>query len=366
MRNLECRGVIGSMKPYVPGRTIDDVKREYGLSEAVKLASNENPLGCSPKAKEAVIRSLAETCYYPDGNCTGLRALLSESLGVEPGEIVFGCGADEIITTAGKVFINPGDECITSAVTFSQYEASTVSMGGVMIFAPMKNNANDLDAIYERITDKTRIIFLANPNSPTGTMFNADEQIAFLEKVPPGVLVMIDEAYADFVTDTSFPRTLPLIKKYKNLMLVKTFSKIFGLASLRIGYGIADETITRMYDRIRPPFSVSIQGQAAAAAAFSDRDFVKMSYENNRASMDYYCRELDGMGIYHIPSQANFVTADTGRDCRLVFQALMRKGYIVRPCHVFGMGDSWIRVTMGTMEQMTGFVSALKEVLSEL
>jgi len=365
MQPVEHRKVIDPMRPYVPGRPIEDVQREFGLTSVVKLASNENPLGCSPKAREAVLASLAESSYYPDGNCTNLRARLSETLGVKPGEIVFGCGADEIIGMTGKVFVNPGDECITASATFSQYEASAVSMGGVMVFAPMKNNAYDLNAIYDRITDKTRVIFLANPNNPTGTMFTAEEEIAFLEKVPPRVFLLIDEAYAEFVADPSYPQTLPLLKKYKNIMLVKTFSKIYGLASLRIGYGIADEAIIGLYEKIRPPFNVTIQGQAAALAALSDQEFAEESFRNNRRVMDYYCHELDRMGVNYIPGQTNFIATDTGRDSRGVFQALMKRGYIVRPCYIFGMGDSWIRVTIGTMEQMKGFVEALKEALSE-
>jgi len=363
---VEYRESIEPMKPYVPGRPIEDVQREFGLANVVKLASNENPLGCSPKARDAVIESLTESGYYPDGNCTKLRAYLSVFLGVAPGELVFGCGADEIIAMAGKVFVNPGDECITAAETFSQYKASTLSMGGVMVYAPMKNNTYDLDAILQRITDKTRVIFLANPNNPTGTMFTQAEQLAFLEKVPSRVFVMIDEAYSEFVSDPSYPQTLPLLKKYKNIMLVKTFSKVYGLASLRIGYGIADESIIKLFEKIRPPFNVTIQGQAAALAALQDREFVQSSYKNNLEAMDYYYHEMDSMGLSYIPSQTNFVTTDTGRDSREVFQALMKKGYIVRPCYIFGMGNTWIRVTMGTLEQMKGFVKALKEVLSIL
>ena len=363
MQTIEYRECIEPMAPYIPGRPIEEVQHEFGLANVVKLASNENLLGCSPKAKEAVIASLDNSNFYPDGNCTKLREHLSKSLDVAPDEIIFGCGADEIIAMAGKVFVKPGDECITAVQTFSQYEASALSMGGVMVFAPMKDNAYDLHAIYERITDKTKIIFLANPNNPTGTMFTSEEQLRFLNKVPAHILVFIDEAYAEYVADPSYPQTLPLLKEFKNVMLVKTFSKIYGLASYRVGYGIADKEIIRLFEKIRPPFNVTVQGQAAALAAYQDTDFKRMSFENNRAAMEYYCGELDSMGLSYIPSQANFVTADTGRDSREVFQALMKKGYIVRPTYVFGMGKTWIRVTIGTLEQMKGFVGALKEVL---
>ncbi|MDR1559628.1 MAG: histidinol-phosphate transaminase [Clostridiales bacterium] len=362
---VEYRKSIDPMAPYVPGRPIEDVQREFDLERVVKLASNENPLGCSPKAREAVIDSLDQSNYYPDGNCTRLRERLSETLGVKQGEIVFGAGADEVLAMIGKVFINPGDECVTASVTFSQYEASAVSMGGVMVFAPMKNNAYDLDAIYERITEKTKIIFLANPNNPTGTMFTAAEQESFLAKIPSRVLIVIDEAYAEFADDPSYPETLPLLKKYKNIILIKTFSKIYGLASLRVGYGIADEEIIQLFEKIRPPFNVTIQGQAAALAALDDQDFVRESFENNRAGMEYFCRELDAVGLPYIPSQANFVTVDVKRDSREVFHELMKRGYIVRTGYVFGLDISWIRVTIGTLEQMRGFVGTLKEVLSE-
>jgi histidinol-phosphate aminotransferase len=361
---VEYRKSIEPMAPYVPGRPIEDVQREFNLEKVIKLASNENPLGSSPKVREALIASLEQSNYYPDGNCTRLRERLSQTLSVKPDEIVFGAGADEVLAMIGKVFVNPGDECVTAAVTFSQYEASAVSMGGAMVFVPMKNNAYDLDAIYKRLTEKTKVVFLANPNNPTGTMFSAAEQENFLKKVPSRVLVVIDEAYAEFATDPSYPQTLSMLKKYKNIMLVKTFSKIYGLASLRVGYGIADRGIIQLFEKIRPPFNVTIQGQAAALAALDDQGFVRDSFENNRAAMDYYCGELDSMGLPYIPSQANFVTTDVQRDSREVFQALMKKGYIVRPGYGFGLA-SWIRVTIGTIPQMRGFVGALKEALSE-
>jgi histidinol-phosphate aminotransferase len=353
------------MAPYVPGRPVEDVKKEFGLTQVIKLASNENPLGCSLKAKEAAVTSLEESNLYPDGSCAKLRNLLAESLSVKPTELVFGCGADEVIAMAGKVFISPGDECITGAVTFSQYAASAASMGGVMVYAPLKNHTYDLDAILERVTDKTKIIFLANPNNPTGSAFNAGAQEAFLEKVPPRVLVVIDEAYAEFVTDPHYPRTLPMLQKYKNLMLIKTFSKVYGLASYRVGYGIADESIIALFEKIRPPFNVSAQAQAAAYAAYQDQDFVRASFRVNEQSLAFTCRALEEMGLRYTPSQANFIWMDCGKDSRVVFLDLMKKGYIIRPGYALapGSGETYLRVTMGTLEQMEGFIGALKEAL---
>ncbi|MDR1913804.1 MAG: histidinol-phosphate transaminase [Clostridiales bacterium] len=357
---INYRQTIKPMTPYVPGRPIEDVKREFGLTDVVKLASNENPLGCSPRAKEAIIKSLKDTNYYPDGNCTKLRDLLAKSLGIKPTEIVFGCGADEVLAMVGKVFVNPGDECITGEETFSQYAASVVSMDGVMIYAPMKNHAFDLDAIISKITDKTKVIFIANPNNPTGSAFTQAEEEVFLKKVPSNIVVVMDEAYAEFASDPDYPQTLDMLRKYKNVILIKTFSKIYGLASLRVGYGIADENLINLFEKVRPPFNVTIQAQEAAYAAYLDRDFVRKAYENNRSAIDYYCKEMDAIGVNYIPSQANFVMTDTGYDSLKVFYELMKKGYIVRPGAPFGM-DTWIRVTMGTLEQMRGFVRVVRD-----
>jgi histidinol-phosphate aminotransferase len=362
---IKHRVSIDPMTPYVPGRPIDEVKKAYNLSQVIKLASNENPLGFSPKAKEAVIACLCESNLYPDGNCTILRGVLAEYLGVQPTEIVFGCGADEVIAMAGKVFINPGDECITASITFSQYAASVSSMGGTMVYAPLKDEAYDLDAILNKITDKTKIIFLANPNNPTGIAFSAAAQEDFLKRVPPHIFVLIDEAYAEYATDSQFPNTLSMLPRYKNVMLLKTFSKIYGLASFRVGYGVADESIIRLFEKVRPPFNVTIQGQTAAWAALADQDFVRQSRENNTAALTYMYQALNKMGLQYIPSQANFIWMDSGKDSRVVFADLMKKGYIIRAGYALAPGEreNYLRVTMGTPPQMAGFVQALRDVL---
>jgi histidinol-phosphate aminotransferase len=350
------------MIPYVPGRSLDEVKNEYGLKEVVKLASNENPIGCSPKAKEAVIASLEESGLYPDGNCTRLRKLLSKRLAVKQTELIFGCGADELISFIGKAFINPGDECITAECTFSQYEASVCSMGGVMSYAPMKDHGFDLEAISSLVTEKTKAVFLANPNNPTGTAFTADEQNRLLEKIPSNVLAIIDEAYGEFVDMPNYPDTLALIGKYPNLIWLKTFSKIYGLASLRVGYAAASEEIISLMEKVRPPFNVTIQGQAAAEAAYQDAEHVSKSFLSNLSVKNSTCKALDEMGISYIPSQANFIMLDCGIDSRTAFVDLMKKGYITRPGYPFKM-DSYLRVTIGTQKQMEGFIKALGEVL---
>ncbi len=359
---MHHRTCIDPMMPYIPGKPIEDVKRELGLSEVIKIASNENPYGCSPKAKQAVVESMDNPQLYPDGNVTELRELVAARLHVNPDQLVFGCGTDEVIAMIGKVFINQGDECVTAETTFSQYVASVLSMGGVMVYAPMKHHTFDLDALLEKITPKTKLVFIANPNNPTGTMITEAEQERFMEKVPSNVLVIFDEAYAEYVTDPNYPNTLETLRQYKNAMLLKTFSKVYGLASLRVGYGVADAEVIKLFEKIRPPFNVTVQAQAAAVAAYNDTEFVKMSAEKNTDVLNYMIKSFDEMGLKFIPTQANFIMVDVKADSRQVFSDLMKKGYIVRPGAAFGM-DTYLRVTLGTAEQMHGFIKALKEVL---
>ncbi|MDR1001215.1 MAG: histidinol-phosphate transaminase [Clostridiales bacterium] len=362
---IPYRKSIEPLAPYIPGKPIEDVKREYGLTNVVKLASNENPLGCSPVAKAAVIRAMDEANYYPDGNCVALREKLAGKLGISTDEIIFGCGADEVLAMCGKVFVNEGDEAITARFTFSQYAASVESMGGKMIYAPMKDHGFDLGAIASAVTPRTKVIFVANPNNPTGTIFGKDALYKFLSDIPPRIFVVIDSAYEEYVIDPCYPSyayVKELMKKFNNIMLIKTFSKIYGLASLRVGYGVANKEIVTLFEKVRPPFNVTIQGQAAALASLDDPGFAEKTARINRESMDYYCGKIGEMGLEYIPSQANFVMTNVGRDSREVFVGLMKRGYIIRPGAPFGM-DEWIRVTMGTMEQMEGFIKALGAVL---
>jgi histidinol-phosphate aminotransferase len=336
----------------------------YGLKEVVKLASNENPLGCSPSVSEAIARTFADTSVYPDGYCTELREAVSENYGVPPGNIVFGAGTDEIIAMLGKIFINPGDECITAAVTFPQYASAVESMGGVMVYAPMLNHGYNLHAITALISPKTKLIFIANPNNPTGTYFTAREQAAFMAALPADITVVFDEAYQEYVTASDYPDTWETLKQYDNAILLKTFSKIYGLASLRVGFGVMRaETATQM-EKIRCPFNVPAQGQAAAFAALADQAFVVNSREQNRKVMSQVVQRLMDMGLYAIPSEANFLMIDVKRPSMPLFEALMKKGYIVRAGAALGM-EGWLRVTLGTESQINGFCTALTEVLGE-
>lgn len=360
---VKYRDCIPGLSAYVPGRPIDDVKREYGLGAVVKLASNENPWGCSPFAKRAYIDAADTISVYPDGNATVLKNAIAEKFGVTPDNIITGCGTDEVIYMIGKTFVDNGDECVTGEITFSQYASSVESMGGRMIYVPLKNHTFDLDGIYKKINAGTKIVFLSNPNNPTGTAYGQGEQLKFIESVPENVLIVIDEAYAEYAERPDYPETLAELKKRNNIMLLKTFSKIYGLASLRVGFGIADPDIIDKMNRVRGPFNVTTGGQLAAAAALGDREFVNNTYTENRKALEYLYKNFDEMKLNYIPSQANFVMLDIARDCREVFVELMKRGYIIRPGAPFGL-DTFIRVSTGTPAQMEGFIAALKEILT--
>ena len=371
------RKCIAPLAPYVPGRPIADVKREFGLAEVVKLASNENPWGCSPHVEPAVVRNFQESAVYPDGYCTRLRSAVSNFYGIPAEHLVFGAGTDEVIAMLGKIFIEPGDECITGAVTFSQYAAAVESMGGVMRYAPMRGHDGrpassqgerrghgfDLNALLAEISPKTKLIFIANPNNPTGTYFSQAAQDAFMAKVPPHIYVVFDEAYAEYVTAQDYPNTWETLRNYPNAMLLKTFSKVYGLAAFRVGFGVCAPAVVAEMEKIRCPFNVSLHAQTAAVAALADQHFVAESRANNAHIMEETVRRLTAMGCDCIPSQANFVMLDAKTPSRPLFEALMAKGYIIRAGAAFGM-DNYIRITIGTPPQMDGLLAALEEVLS--
>ncbi len=360
---IESRKEIEKLYPYVPGRPIDQVKKDLGLTEVIKLASNENPLGCSEKARKAIMDAFSDLMLYPDGSFSALRTLLGKKYDVSENMFIFGAGADEIIGFIGKTFISHGDEAVTAEVTFSQYAASVESMGGKMVYAPMKNLCYDLEAIAEKITDKTKIVFLTNPNNPTGSAFTALEQENLIKKIPKNILIVIDEAYAEFCNLEGFMDSVRLPLEYENVMVLRTFSKAYGLASLRIGYGIARPEIITQFEKIRPPFNVSTAAQNAACAALSDEEFLDYSVKSNREALEYSFKKLDEMGLSYVPSYTNFVLINVGRDSMEVFQKLMEKGYIIRPGKPLGI-EGHIRVTIGTIPQMEGFFKALDEILN--
>lgn len=360
---ITCRKEVELIKPYVPGKPIDDVKREYALTDVIKLASNENPLGCSKEAKDAIIKSLETPSLYPDGNCTDLRNALAQKKGVNPDQFIFGCGSDEVILLIGKAFISEGDEAITCTPSFPQYKAATLPMGGKMVEVPLKNHAFDLDGILLAINDKTKVIFIANPNNPTGTIVTKEQQIAFMKKVPRHILVVWDEAYNEYINDRNYPDTLSLMKDYDNIILLNTFSKMYGLASLRIGYGISTKETIDYLNRLRGPFNVTTQAQVAALASLDSVDFVKATFDANEASKLYTYKKCQELGLDFIKTYGNFVMIDCKLPSMELFEKLQSKGLIVRPGFYFGM-PTYQRVTLGTINQMERFFELVQEFLN--
>jgi len=355
---------VDGIHPYKPGKPIREVERELGLRHVVKLASNENPLGPSHKALRAMRRAIREAHLYPEGSSHYLVRRLSQDLGVPPEQILIGNGSNEILELLARGFLSPGDRILTSESSFLVYPILAQACGAEFTTVPMKDFRYDLDGILKAITDKTRIIFIANPNNPTGTYVTAAEVTAFLAKVPPEVIICLDEAYVDFVDAQDFPMMMEEIRRDRpNLILMRTFSKSYGLAGLRVGYAVACARMIGYLHKIRQPFNVNLVAQAAATAALDDRFFLWRTKHCVTWGRKFFYKRFREMGLRFLESQGNFVLVDTGRDADEVFKALLSRGMIVRSMKEYGL-PSWIRVSIGRRSQNTLFVRLLKECLS--
>lgn len=370
-QQLAVEGVRGLM-PYQPGKPIDELARELGLKEAdiVKLASNENPMGPSPKALAAIQAELADLTRYPDGAGFELKKALCNTLSsdayqVAPEQITLGNGSSDILDFITRVFVNDGDEIVVSQHAFAIYELVARMVGARTLAAPAKDFGHDLDAMLALIGDKTRIVFITNPNNPTGTWLTKDELTAFLDKVPERVLVLLDEAYFEYVDEAEYPDGIQLLSRYPNLVITRTFSKAYGLASLRVGYGISSPQIADLLNRVRPPFNVDSFALAAAAAALSDDDYVAQSVAANKAGMQQLTAAFDVLGLSYIPSVGNFIAfrVPEAMGAMDVYNQLLTKGVIVRPVANYEM-PQYLRVSIGTQAENATFISALTAVLS--
>lgn len=356
------REVINTISPYIPGKPISEVKRELGLEKVIKLASNENPLGPSENVKKVLMQNLYELGIYPDGNCTELKLKLSKKLGVKSSQILLGAGSDEITQFIAAVFINPGDNAIMAKPSFPRYETVTKVMGGVPIELPLKDFTHDLQAFYNNINERTKVIWICNPNNPTGTIVKRKELYDFIKSVPSHIAVVVDQAYKEYIDDPEYPDALVWLNEFENLIVLQTFSKIYGLAALRIGYAIASEEIIEKLNRIRPPFNVNHLAQIAASVALDDEDHVKKAKDLNKKSLEFFYKSFEEMGLPYIKSYGNFVMVDVKKDAVEVFKKLLLKGIIVRPGDIFGM-PTYLRVTTGQEGDNMGFIKALKEIL---
>lgn len=354
---------INSVHPYQPGKPIREVQRELGLSHVVKMASNENPLGPSPKAVDAMKEALSEAHFYPEGSCFYLAKTLSEKLGLPTEQLIFGNGSNEIIELLMRGFVSEGDEVLSSATTFLVYPILTQVCGARYVEVPMKDFRYDLAAMAGAITDKTKLVFIANPNNPTGTIVKRKEVEAFLAKVPDHVLVCFDEAYVDFVQDPDFLDGLSLIKEGKpNVVVLRTFSKSFGLAGLRVGYGAASKEIVGYLHKIRQPFNVNAIAQVGAEAALRDDAFVEKTQKLVFEGREFFYDQFKRLGLRYLPSEANFVLVDLEKEGENICRDLLKRGIIVRSMAAYGLPE-WIRVTFGLPEQNTEFFEVLSEIL---
>ena len=352
---------IARLVPYSPGKPLDELERELGIGGAVKLASNENPLGPSPKALAALDAGKANVHLYPDGGAHALTRALVDRWKVSADHVVVGSGSDEIISLLVKAFVAPGEEVVMADHTFVMYKLTVTGGHGVCVEVPLKDWRHDLLAMARAVTGRTRMIFVCNPNNPTGTMVTRDEVREFIAAVPDDVIVVFDEAYYEYVRDPQYPDALDYVRQNRPVAVLRTFSKIYGLAGLRIGYGITTPEIAGYLHRVRSPFNVNTLAQFAARAALDDEQHVAASRALNEAEMASVDSGLRALGIAPLPSQANFLYFDTHRDGRAVFDRLLQEGVIVR--HIVG---SMLRVTIGRPEENRRFLTALGRVLETL
>jgi histidinol-phosphate aminotransferase len=354
---------IRAIAPYQPGKPISELARELGLEEEgiVKLASNENPLGMSPRARAALDEALDGIALYPDGNGFELKDALAVRLGVGMDQIVLGNGSNDVLELAARVFLGPGTSAVYAQHAFAVYPLATQACGASGIQVPARAFGHDLEAMLAAIRPDTRLVFIANPNNPTGTLLDNDELAAFLGKVPAEVAVVLDEAYVEYLDEAARSPSLDWLARLPNLILTRTFSKAYGLAGLRVGYAVARREVADLLNRLRQPFNVNSLALAAATAALDDLDFLAEAKRVNDAGMAQLIEGFARLGLAWIPSHGNFVCVKVGEAAR-VFQELLRRGVIVRPVANYGLAE-YLRVSIGLPEQNARFLSALSEVL---
>ena len=362
---------IPGLRPYEPGKPISELERELGITGIIKLASNENPLGTSPKALAAMRQALDETALYPDGNAYGLKRAIADHHGIELSRILVGTGSDHILELVARVFLGAGRSAVISRYGFSVYNIVTQASGAAQLIAeanppehPTQPYGHNLDNMAARLRADTRVVFIANPNNPTGTWLDAATLKAFLTRVPQDCLVLVDEAYWEYATDLEprYPDMSKLLPEFPQLIVMRTFSKAYGLAGARVGYALAHPKLVELLNRARLAFNPGSLGQTAAAAALGDREHIQRTLELNHVELKRLDAGLKALGLKTIPSICNFVTADMGRPGLPVFQALLKEGVIVRPLGAYGLPDH-LRITAGLAEQNTRLLRALEKVL---
>jgi histidinol-phosphate aminotransferase len=356
---------VQQLSPYVPGKPVDELARELNLdpSKIVKLASNENPLGPSPKVLAAIRDALAELTRYPDGNGFALKSLLAEKCRVELNQVTLGNGSNDILELVGRAYLAPGLNAVFSEHAFAVYPIVTQAVGAEARVIPARDWGHDLPAMLAAIDDKTRVVFIANPNNPTGTWFSAEVLDNFLQDVPEHVLVVLDEAYIEYAEGSDLPDGLDFLAAYPNLLVSRTFSKAYGLASLRVGYGLSTAVVADVLNRVRQPFNVNSLALAAACAAVQDAEYLEEGRRLNESGMLQLQEGFRELGLGWIPSKGNFICVDLGQVAAPVFQGLLREGVIVRPVVNYGLPNH-LRITIGLPAENSRFLEALAKVLA--
>lgn len=360
---------VQHLQPYKPGKPLSELEREYGIRDSIKLASNENPLGPGERVIEAITRALPELSRYPDGNGFALKSALSEKLQVPAAWITLGNGSNDILELVSRAFLTPETDAVFSEHAFAVYPIVTQAVGARACVAKAHaggrgpKTGHDLEAMAACVTDRTRIVFVANPNNPTGTWLEHDALKAFVEAIPGHVIVVIDEAYFEYVTEAGYATALHWLEQHPNLLVTRTFSKAYGLAALRVGYGVCQAELAEVLNRVRQPFNVNSLAQVAALAALKDTPHLERSVESNAEGLRQFEAGFTSLGLEYIPSVANFISVNVGPDAAAVYDALLHEGVIVRPIANYGMPE-YLRFSVGTAQENRRALDALGKVLS--
>ncbi len=360
--NVRPRAQVKNLGVYVPGKPIEEVQRELGLDRVIKLASNESPWGPSPLAVEAARRALDKLFLYPDANAYGLKQAICRKLAADPAQIITGNGSEEIVQMIAKTFVDPGDQVVMAAPSFPRYKAVTELMGGTAVEVSLNEYRHDLPAMAAAISQRTKVVFVCNPNNPTGTIVTEQELDNFMAQVPEGVLAVFDEAYFEYVQDARFCSGLKYLAQERQVLVLRTFSKAFGLAALRIGYAVGPRDIIDLLNRVREPFNGNQVAQEAAGAAWADQQYLAQVVKNNALGLRQLSAGLSRLGFTPLPSQTNFVLVEAGKSSERMFQELLQRGIIVRPGHLFGCPTA-LRVSVGTREDNDAFLEAMAEIV---
>ncbi len=364
---LAAEGIRG-LSPYVPGKPIDELEREYGIRNSIKLASNENPLGPPQSAIRAITAAQSELSLYPDGGGFHLKQALASKLGIEPGCITLGNGSNDVLVLLAETFLTADSEAVVSQYAFVVYQLAVQAVGATCKVAAVypaghaKAYGHDLDAMRALVSEKTRIIFIANPNNPTGTWLASTELEQFIDSVSEDVIIVIDEAYNEYVEEPDYPDAVEWVNRFPNLVVTRTFSKIYGLAGLRVGYSVSHQDIAALLNRVRQPFNVNSLAQVAAIAALDDPDHVASSRTVNANGLRLLAQGMEDLGFTVIPSVGNFLLVDMGRDAAPYYEALLRAGVIVRPVANYGLPHH-LRITVGTNDQNKRLMAALTSIV---